>query len=50
MKLSIEESREADPKLRNLPDDVVEKMRDDMDRIADILFDLWLKKKNGSAT
>jgi len=45
-KLSIEKLREVDPKLRDLPDAEVEKIRDEMDKLADFLFDLWLKKKN----
>jgi hypothetical protein len=46
MKLSIEKLREVSPKLKDLPDEVVEKIRDDMDKLADVLFDMWLEKKN----
>jgi hypothetical protein len=46
MKLSIERLRDVDPKLRDLPDAEVEKIRDQMDDLAHFLFDLWLKKKN----
>jgi hypothetical protein len=44
--LSIEQLREVQPNLKNWPDDEVEKLRDNLDVLADIIFDQWLEKRN----
>jgi hypothetical protein len=44
--LSIERLREAQPKLKDWSDGDVEKLRDNLDALADILFDRWLEKRN----
>lgn len=48
--LSIEQLREKLPnKGKDLTDEQVTKLRDDMDQLAGIMFDMWLKKRNNNA-
>lgn len=46
--LTIEQVRKTLPeKYKDLSDAEVEKLRDGMDQLANIIFDKWLAEKNG---
>lgn len=48
--ITIEELRKTLPeKYKNLSDEEVTKLRNTLDGLANVLFDMWLKKKNQNA-
>jgi hypothetical protein len=45
--LSIEEFKKTLPdKYKDLPEEKITKLRDDLDKFANLFFDRWLRKKN----
>lgn len=45
--ISIQQIRDSlPPKYKSLPDEEVAKLRDTMYGLANVFFDMWLKKKN----
>jgi hypothetical protein len=46
--LTIEQCREIDPRLKNLPDELVEKIRDSLYALGQLAFDEWVEDRNVS--
>ena len=44
--LSLEQLRQADPRLREVPDDVLDRVRANLYGLGQFAFEEWLKKRN----
>ena len=46
--LSLEQCREIDPRLRDLPDELVEEIRDKLYALGQLAFDEWTEEQDVS--